>query len=148
MTARLHPRGRRLKSAPFCGLDFDGTRAFRLFRFTRCDHRYGNLTPAEITPLSHIPILIIYGDFAATSPITTSCQTEISQITAAGGDIHFAWLPNLTPGSLYTGSPGPITGNDHMMMLDNNNQQIARQDAVAEAAYNEYWVDFREGENG
>jgi pimeloyl-ACP methyl ester carboxylesterase len=87
---------------------------------------FGNLTPAEITILSRIPILIIYGDFAATSPITTSCQTEISQITAAGGDIHFAWLPNLTPGSLYSGSPGPITGNDHMMMLDNNNQQIAQ----------------------
>ena len=49
----------------------------------------------------------------------------MNQITAAGGDIRFAWLPALAPGSLYPGSPGPITGNDHMVMLDNNNLQIA-----------------------
>jgi hypothetical protein len=49
----------------------------------------------------------------------------MNQITAAGGDIKFAWTPALTPGSLYPGSPGPIFGNDHMIMLDNNNLQIA-----------------------
>ena len=49
----------------------------------------------------------------------------MSQITAAGGDIKFAWMPALTPGFLYPGSPGPIFGNDHMIMLDNNNLQIA-----------------------
>jgi len=27
---------------------------------------------------------------------------------------------------LYPGSPGPIYGNEHMMMLDDNNQQIAQ----------------------
>ena len=53
-------------------------------------------------------------------------RQEISQITAAGGDIKFASLPDLTPGSLYPGSPGAIHGNEHMMMLDNNNQQIAQ----------------------
>jgi len=87
---------------------------------------FGNLTPAQVTSLSHIPILIMYGDFANGSPIAGACQTEISQITAAGGDIRFAWLPQLTPGSLYPGSPGPIFGNEHMFMLDNNNQQIAQ----------------------
>ena len=71
----------------------------------------GPLTSAEITTLSHIPILIMYADFAAASPITTTCTNMINAITAAGGDIHFAWLPHLTPGSLYPGSPGPITGN-------------------------------------
>lgn len=87
---------------------------------------FGNLTQAQITTLSHIPILIMYGDFANGSPITASCQTMINQITSAGGDIKFAWLPQLTPGSLYPGSPGPIYGNEHMMMLDNNNQQVAQ----------------------
>jgi hypothetical protein len=50
----------------------------------------------------------------------------IDQITAAGGDIRFMWTPALTPGSLYPGSPGAIFGNDHMIMLDNNNLQIAQ----------------------
>ena len=49
----------------------------------------------------------------------------IDQINAAGGNVRFAWLPALVPGSLYKGSPGPITGNDHMVMLDDNNLQIA-----------------------
>ena len=87
---------------------------------------YGNLTSGMINTLKHIPILIMYGDYASVSPIAGTCQTEIDQITAAGGDIKFAWLPQLTRGSLYAGSPGPIHGNDHMMMLDNNNQQIAQ----------------------
>jgi pimeloyl-ACP methyl ester carboxylesterase len=87
---------------------------------------FGNLTQAQITTLSHIPILIMYGDYANGSPITAACTTMINQVTAAGGDINFAWLPQLVPGSLYPGSPGPIYGNEHMMMLDNNNQQVAQ----------------------
>ena len=86
---------------------------------------YGNLTSNMINTLKHIPILIMYGDYATSDP-TASCQTEIGQIAAAGGDIKFAWLPQLTRGSLYPGSPGPIHGNDHMMMLDKNNQDIAQ----------------------
>jgi hypothetical protein len=86
---------------------------------------FGNLTGPEITTLSHIPILIVVGDY--TSPTTpASCQTMMGQINGAGGDMRFARLPSLTPGSLYPGSPGPIFGNEHMMMLDNNNQQIAQ----------------------
>ena len=50
----------------------------------------------------------------------------IGQITAAGGDIRFAWLPQLVKNSLYQGSPGPIRGNEHMVMLDKNNQDIAQ----------------------
>jgi pimeloyl-ACP methyl ester carboxylesterase len=86
---------------------------------------FGNLTPAEITTLSHIPILIEFGDFSPVPQPAAPCPMMMNQITAAGGDIKFAWIPALTPGSLYSGSPGPIFGNEHMIMLDNNNLQIA-----------------------
>ncbi len=86
---------------------------------------YGNLTSDDIDTLKHIPILIVYGDYSTEPRPAATCQTEIDQITAAGGDIKYAWLPQLAPNSLYRGSPGPIHGNDHMMMLDNNNLQIA-----------------------
>jgi hypothetical protein len=86
---------------------------------------FGNLTPAMVDTLKHIPILIVYADYANGTPITSACQTEINQITAANGDINFAWLPQLVAGSLYPGSPGPIFGNEHMMMLDNNNLDLA-----------------------
>ena len=87
---------------------------------------FGNLTSDEINTLAHIPILIEYGDFAATAQPAAPCPTMIQQITAAGGDIKFAWLPALTPNSLFSGSPGPITGNEHMVMLDDNNLEIAQ----------------------
>jgi hypothetical protein len=87
---------------------------------------FGNLTQAQITTLSHIPIIIEYGDFSSVTQPADPCPLEIQQITAAGGDIKFAWLPALSPGSLFPGSPGPITGNEHMVMLDNNNLQIAQ----------------------
>jgi hypothetical protein len=87
---------------------------------------FGNLTSDEIITLAHITILIEYGDFAATPQPAAPCPTMIQQITAAGGDIEFAWLPALTHNSLFKGSPGPITGNEHMVMLDNNNLEIAQ----------------------
>jgi hypothetical protein len=87
---------------------------------------FGNLTTAEIDTLKHIPILIEEGDFYATPRPVAPCPQEIQQIKDAGGDISYAHLPDLTPGSLYPGSPGPITGNEHMVMLDDNNQQIAQ----------------------
>jgi hypothetical protein len=86
---------------------------------------FGNLTTAEIATLAKIPIYIQYADFSPVPQPAAPCPQEISQITAAGGDIEFAWIPNLTPNSLYPGSPGPIYGNDHMIMFDNNNLQIA-----------------------
>jgi hypothetical protein len=86
---------------------------------------FGNLTAAEIATLAKIPIYIQYADFSPVPQPAAPCPQEISQITAAGGDIEFAWIPNLTPNSLYPGSPGPIYGNDHMIMFDNNNLQIA-----------------------
>jgi hypothetical protein len=87
---------------------------------------YANLTAEDINTLSHIPILIMYGDYSSQPRPAATCQTEIDQITAADGDIKYAWLPALVPDDLYPGSPGPIFGNEHMMMLDNNNQDIAQ----------------------
>jgi hypothetical protein len=87
---------------------------------------FGNLTAAEIETLRHIPILIEEGDFYPTARPVAPCPQMIDQIKAAGGDISYAHLPDLTPGSLYPGSPGAITGNEHMVMLDNNNQEIAQ----------------------
>jgi hypothetical protein len=86
----------------------------------------GPLTSDEINTLAHIPILIEYGDFSAVPQPAAPCPDMIAAIRAAGGDIHFAWLPQLVPGDLYPGSPGPITGNEHMVMLDDNNQEIAQ----------------------
>jgi len=86
---------------------------------------FGNLTADDVDTLAHIPMLIVYGDYSSQPRPATTCQTEIDQITAAGGDIKYAWLPALVPNDLYPGSPGPIFGNEHMMMLDDNNQRIA-----------------------
>jgi pimeloyl-ACP methyl ester carboxylesterase len=86
---------------------------------------FANLTAAEINTLAHIPILIEFGDYSPVPQPAEPCPTMMNQITAAGGDIKFAWIPALTPNSLYKGSPGAIFGNDHMIMLDNNNLQIA-----------------------
>jgi pimeloyl-ACP methyl ester carboxylesterase len=86
---------------------------------------FGNLTQGEIDTLKHIPILIEFGDFSTVPQPAAPCPTMMQQITDAGGDIRFMWTPALTPNSLYPGSPGAIKGNDHMIMFDNNNLQIA-----------------------
>jgi hypothetical protein len=93
---------------------------------------FGNLTTAEVDTLKHIPILIMYGDYSAVPQPAAPCPTEISQITAAGGDIKFASLPDLTPGSLYPGSPGAIHGNEHMMMPKSSS--IGRVHAVCKTS--------------
>jgi len=87
------------------------------------------LTAAQLAVLAKIPILIEYGDYAAVTPrpvAGSSCAAEIAAINGMGGDMSYAWLPGLVAGSLYKGSPGPIHGDEHMVMLDNNNQQIAQ----------------------
>jgi hypothetical protein len=89
----------------------------------------GPLTPAEINTLKHIPILIEWGDYSPVTPrpaVGSSCANEMAAINGAGGDMSYAWLPGLSPNALYQGSPGPIYGNEHMVMLDNNNLQIAQ----------------------
>jgi hypothetical protein len=87
------------------------------------------LTAAQLAVLAKIPILIEYGDYAAVTPrpvAGSSCAAEIAAINGMGGDMSYAWLPGLVAGSLYKHSPGPITGDEHMVMLDNNNLQIAQ----------------------
>jgi hypothetical protein len=56
---------------------------------------FGNLTAAEIATLAKIPIYIQYADFSPVPQPAAPCPQEISQVTAAGGDIEFAWIPNL-----------------------------------------------------
>ena len=74
-----------------------------------------------------IPILIEYGDYTVPRPIPGStCDNMMKAINGAGGDMSYAWLPGLVKNSLYPGSPGPITGDEHMVMLDNNNLDIAQ----------------------
>jgi len=87
------------------------------------------LTAAQLAVLAKIPILIEYGDYAAATPrpvAGSSCALQIAAINGMGGDMSYAWLPGLVPGGLYKGSPGPIHGDEHMVMLDNNNLDIAQ----------------------
>jgi hypothetical protein len=85
------------------------------------------LTPAQLAVLAKIPILIEYGDFTVPRPIPGSaCANLMTTLNGMGGDMSYAWLPGLVPNSLYPGSPGPIFGDEHMVMLDDNNQQIAQ----------------------
>jgi hypothetical protein len=80
----------------------------------------GNRTRAEITTIPHIPILIQNSDFSPVPAASGACPTMISRITAARGDIKFAWIP--VPLSWF---PGAITGNDHTIIVDDNNLEIA-----------------------
>jgi hypothetical protein len=75
---------------------------------------FANLTPAHISVLKNIPILIVVADFMTTPQPPASCVTEMNQINGAGGDMTFISLPAIG-----------IHGNGHMMMLDNNNLQVA-----------------------
>jgi len=75
---------------------------------------FGNLTPAHISVLKNIPILIMEGDHYPTTRPAAPCPTEIEQLRAAGGDITYIHLPAVG-----------IHGNSHMFMQDNNNLQVA-----------------------
>ena len=86
---------------------------------------FANLTPAHINTLKHIPILIVDGDYFPTARPTPDCVTEMNQINAAGGNMKFAHLPELTKGSLYPKSSGPLPGVEHMMMVGTKNIEVA-----------------------
>ena len=51
---------------------------------------FGNLTPAEINTLKHIPILVVDGDFYTVPRPVPACVTMMNQINGAGGDMSFA----------------------------------------------------------
>jgi hypothetical protein len=73
-----------------------------------------DLTPDQYATLAKIPILIVVGDHFEMPQPTAGCQTYMSRITAAGGDITFESLP-----------ARGIHGNSHMFMQDRNNLQVA-----------------------
>jgi hypothetical protein len=83
---------------------------------------FANLTTADIAILKKIPILIVVADHFTTPQPSASCVTEMQQINSAGGDMTFISLPAIG-----------IHGNSHMLMLDNNNLQVA--DVIIEWIY-------------
>jgi hypothetical protein len=86
---------------------------------------FDNLTDAQINTLKHIPILVVVGDFYTVPQPPASCVTMMNQINGAGGDMKFASLPDLRRGDLYPGSPGPLPGVEHMMMIGTKNIEVA-----------------------
>ena len=75
--------------------------------------------------MKHIPILIVDGDYFAPPRPPATCVTMMNQINGAGGDMKYALLPSLTPGSIYPGSPGAMPGIEHMMMIGTKNIEVA-----------------------
>ncbi len=83
----------------------------------------GTLTDADVATLAKIPMLIVEGDHytTGTPPVpqprpVSPCPEEIAAIKAAGGDITYVHLPEVS---------GIGTGNSHMFMQDHNNLKIA-----------------------
>ena len=72
----------------------------------------------ELDKLKNIPILIIWGDFVDSDPVWKRQQPAsrnfATDLKARGGDVEFIELPKIG-----------ITGNDHMLMMDDNSDQIA-----------------------
>ena len=72
----------------------------------------------ELDKLKNIPILIIWGDFVDSDPVWKRQQPAsrnfAADLKARGGDVEFIELPKIG-----------ITGNDHMLMMDDNSDQIA-----------------------
>ena len=79
-------------------------------------------TQAQITSLSKIPVLFIFGDHIAGSDVSKTlwtanvddCSNVTRQINTAGGNAQIWELPKLG-----------LRGNSHMLMMDRNNLQIA-----------------------
>jgi hypothetical protein len=96
------------------------------------------LKPEQLSTLSKIPILIMFGDhlgdipgpFASLWPANfDTCNKFVGQVNAAGGDAKMMDLPKMG-----------IKGNSHMLMQDKNNLQLA--DLILG------WIDDRvEGKN-
>lgn len=80
------------------------------------------MTPAQITSLSKIPTLVMFGDHldmqgggpANWNASYEGCQKWVQQVKDAGGDAEMMYLPKLG-----------IKGNSHMLMQDRNNLDLA-----------------------
>lgn len=72
----------------------------------------------ELDKLKNIPILIIWGDNISSEPVWVRQQPFslrfAADLKARGGDVEVIELPKIG-----------ITGNDHMLMMDTNSDQIA-----------------------
>jgi len=81
------------------------------------------LNPQQLSTLSKIPILVMFGDHLGDIPgrfgtiWTTNfdtCNKFVQQVIDAGGDAKMMYLPKMG-----------IKGNSHMLMQDKNNLQLA-----------------------
>jgi pimeloyl-ACP methyl ester carboxylesterase len=80
------------------------------------------MSPAQISSLSKIPTLIMFGDHldmqgggpANWTASFEGCQKWVQQMKDAGGDTEMMYLPKLG-----------IKGNSHMLMQDRNNLELA-----------------------
>jgi pimeloyl-ACP methyl ester carboxylesterase len=81
------------------------------------------LKPEQLSTLSKIPILIMFGDHLGDIPGRfgsiwstnfDTCNKFVQQVTDAGGDARMMYLPKMG-----------IKGNSHMLMQDKNNLQLA-----------------------
>jgi hypothetical protein len=81
------------------------------------------LKPEQLSRLSKIPILIMFGDHLSDVPGRfgtiwpnnfDTCNKFVQQVTDAGGDAQMMYLPKMG-----------IKGNSHMLMQDKNNLQLA-----------------------
>lgn len=88
--------------------------------------RNNELTDEDLKKLSHIPLLVIYGDHLEASTELPagastwkdrleSCRTVVKRMNAAGGTAALWHLPAMD-----------IHGNSHMLMQDRNNLTIGR----------------------
>jgi pimeloyl-ACP methyl ester carboxylesterase len=77
------------------------------------------ITDDEIAILKNIPILVLWADFIELGPQRwrdrfAAYTALVDRINAAGGNATLIHLPEIG-----------IHGNSHMMMLDNNSDQVA-----------------------
>ncbi|HEY0295017.1 MAG TPA: esterase, partial [Bordetella sp.] len=73
----------------------------------------------DVRPYTHIPTLLVYGDFIAQStdwwvPRLKACEAFVEAINAAGGKARIVHLPDVG-----------FHGNTHMMMQDLNSLDVA-----------------------
>jgi pimeloyl-ACP methyl ester carboxylesterase len=71
----------------------------------------------NLTPYTHMPILVMFGDFVAASPVWSSiqknCAAFMQAANAAGGHVELVSLPDVG-----------FHGNSHMLMEDKNSLDI------------------------
>ena len=96
-------------------------------------------TDAEIDVLKDIPILVMFGDYLALGPVRWQTRYDayvllVDRINAAGGNATMMYLPEMG-----------IYGNSHMIMQDNNSDDIAKlvadwiKDNVEKKSQHHHW---------